>query len=54
MAEAILASKDDKDLTSIEATEPAETTVQAKRTAIIDWEQCEKWAENPRKPLEHI
>ncbi len=45
MAAAILASKDDKDLTSIEATEPAETTVQAKRTAIIDWEQCEKWAE---------
>jgi hypothetical protein len=45
MAAAILASKDNKDLTSIEATELAETTVRAKKTVIIDWEQCEQWAE---------
>jgi hypothetical protein len=45
MAAAILASKDNKDLTSIEATELAETTARAKKTVIIDWEQCEQWAE---------
>ena len=45
MATAILASKDEKDLTSIEATETAEATERAKKTVIIDWEQCEQWAE---------
>ena len=45
MAAATLASKDDKDLTSTEAIELAETAERAKKAVIIDWEQCEQWAE---------
>jgi hypothetical protein len=52
MAAAILASKDNKDLTSIEATELAETTVRAKKTVIIDWEQWAEIAKRNRKLMQ--